>query len=574
MKGLSIRGVALLVFGVVSLAHLERVAAQTFSPMDIGGPGFTGSTTASTNGYNVTGGGADIGGTADQFQFGFQQRTGNFDVMARIQSLDQVNPWAKAGLMARATLDPGSVFASALTTPSFIGSFFESRATNSAATTQTGSLPVNYPYTWLRLQRNGNTFTGFAGYDGQTWTQLGSASITMPATIFFGLAVSSHDNSQLAEAGFRDLSDVTGGSLGTLSLPHEPIGPSSRKTGLAITEIMYKPAPRTDGKILDYIELFNSNPFSEDISGYRIAGDIDFTFPPNTVMAGGAFLVVAQVPADIQAVYGIANVTGPYTNSLKKAGAVRLRNDTDAIYLEVPYSNTPPWPVAADGTGHSLVLARPSYGEADPKAWTISDVTGGSPGTVDAYQPSPLRSVVINEFLAHTDPPLYDFIELYNHSNQAVDVSGCTLSDHPITNIFVIPANTIIPARGYVSFDENQLGFRLSAAGETIYFKNPGASRVLDAVQFEGQQNSVSMGRYPDGAGDFHPLAARSPAAPNGPILVRDIVINEIMYKPISGNADNQYVELYNKGTNTVNLAGWRFISGINYKFPTGCDSK
>jgi len=41
------------------------------------------------------------------------------------------------------------------------------------------------------------------------------------------------------------------------------------------------------------------------------------------------------------------------------------------------------------------------------------------------------------------------------------------------------------------------------------------------------------------------------------------------MYNPISGNDDDQYVELCNKGTNTVSLAGWQFISGISYTFPT-----
>src|SRR5437773_1716480 len=277
---------------------------------------------------------------------------------------------------------------------------------------------------------------------------------------------------------------------------------------------MYKPASRTDSKVLEYVELFNSNPFFEDISGYRLSGDIDFTFPTNTILQGGAFLVVARSPADIRSVYGITNVIGSYTNSLKRSGVVRLRNDTGAIYLEVPYSNEPPWPVAADGTGHSLVLARPSYGEGFAKAWDISDTVGGSPGAVESYRPSPLRSVLINEFLAHTDDPLLDYIELYNHSNQPVDISGCILTDDAHTNKFVI-SHTVVPARGFVVFDQSQMGFALSASGETIYFKNPDATRVLDAVQFGGQENGVSTGRYPDGADEFYSLTTRTPGLPN-----------------------------------------------------------
>jgi len=40
------------------------------------------------------------------------------------------------------------------------------------------------------------------------------------------------------------------------------------------------------------------------------------------------------------------------------------------------------------------------------------------------------------------------------------------------------------------------------------------------------------------------------------------------MYDPISGNNDDQYIELYNQGTNTINLAGWQFTSGVTFTFP------
>src|SRR5206468_4762531 len=141
-----------------------------------------------------------------------------------------------------------------------------------------------------------------------------------------------------------------------------------------------------------------------------------------------------------------------------------------AVFLEVKYLDHTPWPVAADGAGHSLVLARPSYGENNPLAWAASDSVGGSPGRVDSYTPDPVRNVVINEFLAHTDLPEVDYIELYNHGALPVDISGCILTDDPATNRFVIPPGTILPARGFISYLETTLNFGLNAAGETIYF--------------------------------------------------------------------------------------------------------
>jgi hypothetical protein len=78
---------------------------------------------------------------------------------------------------------------------------------------------------------------------------------------------------------------------------------------------------------------------------------------------------------------------------------------------------------------------------------------------------------VINEFLAHTDEPDLDFIELYNHNNQPADISGCYLSDDRNTNKFTIPPNTILPPRGFVSFNQASSVFA-QFGGERIYFRN------------------------------------------------------------------------------------------------------
>jgi hypothetical protein len=165
-----------------------------------------------------------------------------------------------------------------------------------------------------------------------------------------------------------DVSYITG--------TNEPPGPSSRLTGLAITEIMYHPPARSDGKNLEFIELYNSNPWPEDLSGHRLSGDIGYTFSPGTTIGAQSYAVIAAQPADVQSVYGLAGVLGPFTNSspgnttnvLKNSGAtIRLRDEQGAVLLEVTYSDSPPWPVEADGAGHSLILARPSYGEKDAR---------------------------------------------------------------------------------------------------------------------------------------------------------------------------------------------------------------
>src|SRR5262245_22890794 len=285
---------------------------------------------------------------------------------------------------------------------------------------------------------------------------------------------------------------------------------------------MYHPLPRPDGRNLEFIELYNSEASPADLSGYRLSGDVDFIFPTNTLLPALSFLVIAPAPADVQTAYGISGVLGPFgngTNSLPNDdGVIRLRNKPGAVLLEVHYADTPPWPAAADGAGHSLALARPSLGEGDPNAWAPSVFIGGSPGALEPANNDPLRGVVINEFLAHTDDPEVDYIELYNHSNQTLDLSGCVLTDDPSTNRFFVPPNTPILPGGFVYFTQTNLNFALSAAGETIYFKNVALTRVIDAVRFGGQENGVATGRFPDGADPFHRLLARTPGAPNAGI--------------------------------------------------------
>ena len=545
-------------------------AALSYAPLDLGNPSVASSITIAGDGFNVTAAGADFGGNSDQGNFSYQAVTGNFDVAVRVAGLTLSDIFAKAGLMARETLTVNSRFAASFTTPAMNGSFFEWRDPAGNATSTAGNFPANYPNTWLRLNRVGNTFTGFASYDGQVWTQLGSDTISMTNQIYLGFCVSSRSGTNVATAQFRDITIVTNGVVGVEINPHDAMGPSSRKSPVVFSEIMWKPAPRTDGRNLEFLELYNSNPWFQDISGYQITcADMNYTFPANTQIPGGGYLVVAAATGDIQAVYGITNVMGPYIGSLKKAETLELLDEQTNVLLTVPYTDVYPWPVATDGTGHSLVLAYPTYGEGDPRAWDISDTVGGSPGQMDAFTPSPLRNVVINELLAHSDPPYYDFVELYNHSTNSVDISGCIITDDPSTNKFVIPPGTVLPPSGFISFSETNMNFGLTALGATVYLKNPGQTRILDAVQYTGQGHNTSFGRWPDGANDFYPLSTPTPGAPNSSIFSSPVVINELMYDPMSGNDDDQYVELYNRSTNTINLGGWQLTGGVTFIFPT-----
>ncbi len=365
---------------------------------------------------------------------------------------------------------------------------------------------------------------------------------------------------------------IAGGFASAVATDWEGLGPSSRRTGLVISEIHYHPPERPDGRNLEFVEISNTHPWAEDIGGWRLAGDVEYTFPEGTEIAGGGAVVVAKAPADVAAVYGLTGVLGGFPQNLSnQGGTLQLRKPRGAIVLEVTWDDREPWPVAPDGAGHSLVLVRPSYGEAAAAAWAASPLVGGSPGAGDTQPNGALDRVVINEILARPASGAVDFIELRNDGTEEVDLSACRLSDDmDELGKFVIPAGTTLAAGGVIAFSDAALGFGLSSAGETVCFSNPDGTRVLDAVRFGGSAAGVSMGRAHDRSGRFRPLAAPTPGAPNTGLRLPDVMISEIFFDPVSDDDRDEWLELHNPGEASVDLGGWRFADGITFTIPPG----
>ena len=346
----------------------------------------------------------------------------------------------------------------------------------------------------------------------------------------------------------------------------EPLGPSSRSTGLAISEIHYHPADRIDGLNLEFIEIYNSDPAERDLSGYSLDGEVAFQFANGFTIPGLGFIVVAADPAAVQTAYGIAGVLGPWTGSLDdEEGSVQLLNRIGARMLNVTYDRKDPWPIAADGLGHSLSLRRPSFGEEFVEAWGISEEIDGSPGSDDPQLADPLDSILINEWMLNASNET-NFVELYNHSATPHLLDGCVLSDG--TNSFTLPGGTIIPAGGFLVFDAATLGF--NPVPGHLLLRNAAGTRLLDSVRTQMQQPDGVTGRFDDGYEEIYPLDAPTPGAENMGPRQQSIVLNEIMYNPLSGDSDDEYIELMNRSISAVDLSHWVFTDGIGYTIPTG----
>lgn len=168
---------------------------------DIGTVNLPGSENFTNGVFTMYASGADIQNNADAFRFvNVMTNSLNFTVVARVSSVQNINAWSKAGLMVRDSLNPGAANAFIAVTPGN-GVTFQSRSSDGGGTSWSQTTGLTAPY-WLKLARNGNTFTGYYSPDNVNWTQFGSATMTMPSTVYVGLADTAHTTANLCTATF------------------------------------------------------------------------------------------------------------------------------------------------------------------------------------------------------------------------------------------------------------------------------------------------------------------------------------------------------------------------------------
>ncbi len=189
--------------------------------------------------------------------------------------------------------------------------------------------------------------------------------------------------------------------------------------------------------------------------------------------------------------------------------------------------------------------------------------------------------VVINEVLASNlagdtdfDGEFDDWIELYNNTNSAIDLSTYYLTDDG-TNFtqWQFPSGTTLPASGYVTVwadkDDLQVGlhanFKLSSLGESLYLLNN--NTIVDQVTFGAQTDDISYGRYVNGTGSFIFMSPTFSSQNSNSLVVDEISKDgELIVFPNPANETIQFrtnsTDLIGQELSIFNLAGKRVYTG------------
>ncbi len=170
---------------------------------------------------------------------------------------------------------------------------------------------------------------------------------------------------------------------------------------VVITEIMYHPADPTPAEIaagfndagdFEYLELTNlSTTLSVDLAGVRFLKGIGFNFndaPASRFLASGARVLLVHNRAAFEFRYGAGlPIAGEFSGSLDNSGErLQFVDATGAALGDFTYGDAAPWPIQADGLGHSLILRNPASlpDPGLPESWRASLTVSGNPGNGDA----------------------------------------------------------------------------------------------------------------------------------------------------------------------------------------------
>ena len=189
-----------------ALAQTGKLGIFTNSG-DVGDPTMKGSSDydAAKGTYKVTGAGANIWATADQFQYVWREMSGNVAVTATLEFLGEGAMHRKAGIMLRKTMDTDSPYVDVMIHGTGMPAI--QWRNNKGETTNGVDFPFDSPGKFkVKLVRTAAAIAVSIAKDGGEMKELGHTTIPLGSPIYVGLAVCSHTASKSETVIFSDVS--------------------------------------------------------------------------------------------------------------------------------------------------------------------------------------------------------------------------------------------------------------------------------------------------------------------------------------------------------------------------------
>ncbi len=175
----------------------EPAWPRAWSHQDVGAGMPAGAATFAGGTFTVAGAGEWVWPfEADQMHYVYTQATGDFRLTVRVVTMEGVDTSSMAGLMARSSLEAGSpTFHYSLMPPqtsTMTGTGCVRQTADTAAQCGAEVCSVGLPV-YLRIARDGDTFTAAYSSDGATWTpSTYTQTLSLPESVHVGFFVQSY----------------------------------------------------------------------------------------------------------------------------------------------------------------------------------------------------------------------------------------------------------------------------------------------------------------------------------------------------------------------------------------------
>lgn len=368
--------------------------------------------------------------------------------------------------------------------------------------------------------------TGSVGFNTAASRTTGDATEELAVITTSGSALVSGTNVLAVEVHQTNntSSDVVFGMRLNISAPSQ--------SNLQINEVL----PAVTG---GFVEIYNPGTSPIDLNGYYLTDD-----PTN--LRKYRFSSNVTIPA-----HGLASV-GFAEAGLVVANPLRL-------CIVAPDGTTIVNLISADVPLDGRSLGRkPSGGDA----WYL--FTEPTRGTANVSESAVAAEIHLNE--VHFDASqAVDWVEFYSSSDEPASLDGLFLASEADLSDKT-PLSGSIEAGGWASVN---VVFPAKNGEVTLFLVNSGGT-VLSAKVLERSSLGNCLQAFPEGSSEWYASTQSTRDAANNPARNTDVVINEIMYDPPSGEPSGEYVELCNRGNVAVDVSGWQFVDGIDFTIPAG----
>ena len=179
-----------------------------------------------------------------------------------------------------------------------------------------------------------------------------------------------------------------------------------------------------------------------------------------------------------------------------------------------------------------------------------------------------------------------DWIEIINTGNESVNLSGYSLSKNSdSSNVFTFPNCELAAGECVLVYADSKLReesgeefhapFRLSSAGDTLMLFNAGGTAVdtvnIPALHVDSSYARISVNGWeesymPTPAAENTEAAYRALTEPatDSPIVINEIMASNATTLAAANGLYYDYIELYNRSSETVDLGGWYLSDDVN----------